>query len=41
MNNNEKNKKEPYVAPLLTQHEALRALTGASGKGKETKETID
>jgi hypothetical protein len=25
-------RKEPYTAPLLTQHEPLRALTGKSGE---------
>ena len=32
--------KEPYTAPLLTQHEPLRSLTGQS-KTKEGKDTID
>jgi hypothetical protein len=27
-------RKEPYQAPLLTQHEPLRALTGSSGGAK-------
>ena len=26
-------RKEPYTAPQLTQHEPLRALTGQSGGG--------
>jgi hypothetical protein len=30
-----KEPKEPYAAPLLTQHAPLRALTGQSGKTNE------